>query len=152
MAVFWNMTPCSLLDGYRCFGGTCFFNLKGKFLNNDLQDCTASNPRRQYSTSYLKSIIFWDMTPCSLLRCNLRFGGTYRLHLQGRRKHSACHLLTCWFLLKLFLRPRRWWRYVPPKRRLHLNRLHGVISQKMILFIIPTCFPSKYLSETDCVL
>jgi hypothetical protein len=35
-------------------------------------------------------------------------------HLQGRRK---------------------WRRYVPPKRRLQLNRLHGVISQKMILFI-----------------
>jgi hypothetical protein len=26
-------------------------------------------------------------------------------------------------------------RYVPPKRRLTLNRLHGVTSQKMILFI-----------------
>jgi hypothetical protein len=46
----------------------------------------------------------------------------------------AWHLLTCWFLLTLFLRPWRWRRYVPPKRRLQLNRLHGVISQKMILF------------------
>jgi hypothetical protein len=27
----------------------------------------------------LKSIIFWDVTPCSLLRCNRRFGGTYRI-------------------------------------------------------------------------
>jgi hypothetical protein len=27
----------------------------------------------------MKSIIFWDMTPCSLLSCNRRFGGTYRL-------------------------------------------------------------------------
>jgi hypothetical protein len=32
-----------------------------------------------------KSIIFWDMTPCSPLSVNRRFGGTYRLHLQGRR-------------------------------------------------------------------
>jgi hypothetical protein len=39
------------------------------------------------------------------------------------------------FLLNLFLRPWRWGRYVPPKRRLKLNGLHGVISQKMILFI-----------------
>jgi hypothetical protein len=30
----------------------------------------------------MKSIIFWDVTPCSLLSCNRRFGGTYRLHLQ----------------------------------------------------------------------
>jgi hypothetical protein len=33
----------------------------------------------------MKSIIFWDVTPCSLLRCHRRFGGTYRLHFQGRR-------------------------------------------------------------------
>jgi hypothetical protein len=40
----------------------------------------------------LKSIIFWDVTPCSLLRCNRRFGGTYRLHIQGRRsKHTCLH-------------------------------------------------------------
>jgi hypothetical protein len=32
--------------------------------------------------------------------------------------------------------PWRWRRYVPPKRRLTLNRLHGVISQKMVLFKI----------------
>jgi hypothetical protein len=38
------------------------------------------------------------------------------------------------YLLKLFLRPWRWRRYVPPERRLQLNRLHGIISQKMILF------------------
>jgi hypothetical protein len=33
----------------------------------------------------MKSIIFWDMTPCSPLSFTRRFGGTYRLHLQGRR-------------------------------------------------------------------
>jgi hypothetical protein len=95
----------------------------------------------------IKSIIFWDVTPCSLLRCNQRFEGTYRLHLQGRRKYfSKNHLLTCWFLLKFFLRPWRWRRYVPPKRRLHLNRLHGVTSEKMILFIttaVKTSNPTK---------
>jgi hypothetical protein len=26
----------------------------------------------------MKSIIFWDVTPRSLFRCNRRFGGTYR--------------------------------------------------------------------------
>jgi hypothetical protein len=56
---------------------------------------------------------------------------TYRLHLQG---HSACHLLSGWFLARLIFRPWRWRRYVPPKRRLKLNGLHGVISQKMIVF------------------
>jgi hypothetical protein len=41
------------------------------------------------TTINMKSIIFWDVTPCSLLSCNRRFGGTYRLHLQGRRKHFS---------------------------------------------------------------
>jgi hypothetical protein len=39
-----------------------------------------------FTAVVMKSIIFWDVMPCSLLRCNRRFGGTYRLHLQGRRK------------------------------------------------------------------
>jgi hypothetical protein len=43
--------------------------------------------------------------------------------------YSACHLLTGWFLLKLFCRPWRWRRYVPPKRHLQLNRLHGHIPE-----------------------
>jgi hypothetical protein len=50
----------------------------------------------------MKSIIFWDMTPCSPL--NRRFGRTYRLHLQGQigsaknqQASKACHLLACWF-------------------------------------------------------
>jgi hypothetical protein len=30
----------------------------------------------------MKSSIFWDVTPCSPLKANLRFGGKYRLHLQ----------------------------------------------------------------------
>jgi hypothetical protein len=36
-----------------------------------------------------KSTIFWDITPCSPLKVNRRFGGTYRLHLQGGRKSRA---------------------------------------------------------------
>jgi hypothetical protein len=31
-----------------------------------------------------KSTTFWNITPCSPLEVNWRFGGTYRLHLQGR--------------------------------------------------------------------
>jgi hypothetical protein len=38
------------------------------------------------------------------------------------------------FLPNLFLRPWRWRRYVPPKHRMTLIGLHGVISQ-IILFI-----------------
>jgi hypothetical protein len=37
----------------------------------------------------MKSIIFWDITPCSPLSVNRRFGGTYRLYLQGRKISRA---------------------------------------------------------------
>jgi hypothetical protein len=33
----------------------------------------------------MKSPIFWDIRPCGPSKVNRRFGGTYRLHLQGRR-------------------------------------------------------------------
>jgi hypothetical protein len=34
-------------------------------------------------------VIFWDITRCSSLEVNRRFGGTYCLHLQGRRISRA---------------------------------------------------------------
>jgi hypothetical protein len=49
----------------------------------------------------MKSIIFWDITQCSPLKVNRRFGGTYRLHLQAL-------LATCFytgFLLGLYFDP-----------------------------------------------
>jgi hypothetical protein len=85
------------------------------------------------------------MTPCSPLGVNRRFGGTYRLHLQGRKNKFSKKLAR---KLNLFLRPWRLRRYVPPKRRLTLNGLHGVISQTMILFIttaVKTSNPTWHL-------
>jgi hypothetical protein len=38
---------------------------------------------------YSKSIIFWDVTPCSLREVHHHFGGTYWLHLQGQRVNQA---------------------------------------------------------------
>jgi hypothetical protein len=60
----------------------------------------------------MKSTIFWDVTPCSPLRVNRRFGGTCRLRLQGRINNFSkkpaskqvastllvYHMLACWFL------------------------------------------------------
>jgi hypothetical protein len=57
-----------------------------------------------------------------------------------------------WFFLKLFLRPWRWWRYVPPKLRLQLNILHGVASQKMILFITTAVKTSNLTHCTSFVI
>jgi hypothetical protein len=42
-----------------------------------------------FTAVVMKSIIFWDMTPCSPLSCARRFGGTYRLRLQDRRNRFS---------------------------------------------------------------
>jgi hypothetical protein len=54
-----------------------------------------------FTAVVMKSIIFWNMTSCSPLSLNRRFGGTYRLHIQGGRNRfskPACHLLARWFV------------------------------------------------------
>jgi hypothetical protein len=40
---------------------------------------------------YMKSSIFWDITPCSPLKVNRRFGGIYCLHLQGLKISQIKH-------------------------------------------------------------
>jgi hypothetical protein len=80
-----------------------------------------------------KSTIFWDITPFSPLSVNRHFGGT------------------CWFLAELIFLSWRWRRYVTPKRRLTLNGLHSVISQKIVLFTttaVRTSNPSKLFKST----
>jgi hypothetical protein len=57
----------------------------------------------------LKGTIFWDIMPCCPLKVNRLFGGTYRLHLQGRQISRAGNQLeSSWhagFLLGLFFDP-----------------------------------------------
>jgi hypothetical protein len=82
----------------------------------------------------MKNAVFWDMAP-----------GCFRLVTQ-----VCSHLLTlgpCW---RIFL-PRRWRRYVPPKRRF-TQYLHGVTSQKTEFFTHATCFlkPLKVLHVKIC--
>jgi hypothetical protein len=61
----------------------------------------------------MKNAVFWDVTPC-IYCVNRRFGGTYRLHLQGRKIHgrgtSVSRLQTAatclrWFLSRRFFYP-----------------------------------------------
>jgi hypothetical protein len=49
------------------------------------------------------------------------------------RRHISQDDTACRFLPNLFLPPWRRRRYVPPKRRLKLNGLHGVIFQMLLL-------------------
>jgi hypothetical protein len=42
-----------------------------------------------HRTVVMKSYIFWDIMPYSLLKVNRGFGGIYRFHHQGRRIHGV---------------------------------------------------------------
>jgi hypothetical protein len=54
-----------------------------------IKPITASLAALLLNKSNLKSTIFWDIMPCSLLKVNWHFGGTYCLHLRGRRISQA---------------------------------------------------------------
>jgi hypothetical protein len=43
----------------------------------------------QKTEIFMKISIFWDITPCSSLKVNRCFGGTYCLYLQGRKISRA---------------------------------------------------------------
>jgi hypothetical protein len=99
----------------------------------------------------LNSIISWDITLCSLLKANWRFGGTRRLHLQGRRSRALlATYFHAGFLLGLFFDPEDGWQYVPLKRWLTFNRLQGVITQKIVLFITTTVRTSNPTQYENC--
>jgi hypothetical protein len=103
----------------------------------------------------LKTAVFWDVTPCRYF-VNRRFGGTYRLHLQGirntramnQREQVAVDWATCsrCFIARVFLIPWRWRRYVPPKRRL-TKYLHGAKSQKTAFFMVIAMKTSNLTSD-----
>jgi hypothetical protein len=52
----------------------------------------------------IKNAIFWDVAPCTSC-VNQRFGGTYRLHLQGRRIRERGTRVSRWLLQSKTLRP-----------------------------------------------
>jgi hypothetical protein len=71
----------------------------------------------------------------------------FRVEEQAEQETSSgCHLLSGWFLARLILRPWRWRQYVPPKRRVTYNALHGVISQMIVFFKTISYFYNMVLS------
>jgi hypothetical protein len=60
-----------------------FFHFKNKLQRSGY------NVGFEVFTAVVMKSIFWDVTPYSLLSCNRRFGGTYRLHLHGRRNNFS---------------------------------------------------------------
>jgi hypothetical protein len=90
-----NSEMCTLME-YACFANVLFATLhtslalmpdsyihKSNF--NGLAEVQISHCIEWEINLLVKSNIFWNKTPCSPLKINRRFGGTYRLLLQGRR-------------------------------------------------------------------
>jgi hypothetical protein len=91
-------------------------------------------------------VLSYGITQCSPLKVSRRLWGTCRFRLQQREagsKQSKLATALRWFLSWRILLPWGWRRYVPPKRRLTFNGLHGVISQKIQVFITTAVRASK---------
>jgi hypothetical protein len=74
-----------------------------------------------FTAVIMKNVIFWDMALCSSC-VNRRFGGMYRLHLQGRKiRYRVTSVSRCLQTA------------VPPKCRFTQN-LHGATYQKTAFF------------------
>lgn len=76
--VFWEVTPCSLVDGYQYFAGISCVHLQGRTVIYGL----LIYPVPIVS---LLAPIFILVAPCSLVECYQRFEGICCLHLQCRR-------------------------------------------------------------------
>jgi hypothetical protein len=79
---------CLLSGGYKLCYVRC------------LRERVHRNPRLQ--GCHLSTVTVWDITPCSPLNVNRRFGGTYRLHLQDRKNKLSKSFVHAGFLLGLF--------------------------------------------------
>jgi hypothetical protein len=66
--------------------------------------------------------IFWNKAPCGP-HMNQRFGGTYHLHLQGRKSTKKANSVK------------------QVSRHNSVYGLHGAISQKIAIFIYSTLWP-----------
>jgi hypothetical protein len=76
----------------------------------------------------MQSTVSWDVTPCIPVGVHRRFGGTYCLHIQGRRyakQASKLILLAVGYLLRLFFDPtylRNVGEFLPDYTTSHLRR------------------------------
>jgi hypothetical protein len=84
----------------------------------------------------MTSTIFWDITPCSPLIVNRRFGGLYRFHLQGRKIRQDTRALLAPYFRAGFFVGLFFDHEDGGDISLRNPKLHGVTTQKIILFIL----------------
>jgi hypothetical protein len=99
--------------------------------------CSASKRFISHDPSILKkSIIFWNMTPCSPLSFNRRFGGTYRLHLQKPASNQVAKIEAICSSETSVDTQRTKRRHIPKDDILHNHRCENLKSYIQFLFVV----------------
>jgi hypothetical protein len=145
--MFWNFNMiCILISQSEYELSTINYRTWSKWFNSTGEGFPLPLDRSQIKTSCVgfqglttvavKNYIFWNITLCSPVRINRRFGGTYRLHLQSRRinqtgfQHEAGRKQLCFCLLHSgYLTGLPF--DISQKRRLTFIGLHDIIFQKI---------------------
>jgi hypothetical protein len=128
-------------------------------LIHSVQNFSRANPWGSYGV-VMKISIFWYVMGCSPLKGNRSFGSIYRLSLQGRSISQARNLHGTWIsllhnsywsLIWLILKP--WWRrrHFPPKRRLNLSELQGIVSQNIESFRLKYIAKVKFETSQESI-
>jgi hypothetical protein len=94
----------------------------------------------------MKNAIFWDMTPCTSCM-NRRFGGMYRLHLQGRKIRERGTSLSRWLHSAQLVG-----RSLPKRRTTQTQNNHMHIPNIHALCGIRTHNPGFWASEDSTCL
>jgi hypothetical protein len=126
--IFWDITTCSPLSVNRRFGGTYRLHLYGRKLSKKPAWKQLARMFEELQVSINKSTVFWDLTRCSPLSVNRRFGGTYRLHLHGRKNKLSNKPAWKHVASSDFQRTTR--RYISEDGTLHNHRCENLKSYK----------------------
>jgi hypothetical protein len=136
------MTQCSLSKVNRRYGGKHHLLLQGRRISKarnqrevGSKQSTRQSPKEREAMGTGGSFYpTGEPTGTELLPCISLFFPTQSEISVSRLlcllPDSRCFLV--WFIL----RPWRWRKHVPPKRRLTFNRLHSIISDKTELFAV----------------
>jgi hypothetical protein len=65
-----------------------------------IRDCVSIVRFEVFTAVTIKNAVFWDVAPCRSCKLNRCFGGTYRLHLQGRKIHEQGTSVSRWLQSK----------------------------------------------------
>jgi hypothetical protein len=89
---------------------------------------------KHYTTLPSKNAVFWDVTPCGSYK-NRRFGGKHRLHQEDHKNRRASQFaISCRLHVGGDVLP----------KRLFLQELHGVTSQKTAFFVVTSVKTSAF--------